>query len=657
MKKYVFLLLTISLCIGCKKENSVIDIDKLCFINSFSIIGEDHSTYSLDIDFNKGEIKNDKPIPLSVDISNALISFNTEEEIEVKDINNNLLISGESKLNLIFPTVIGIFYKNEKIYEYKISLTKEVDPNFSLLNITGFDSNGTNIPLYINDENIYNRFLLEKQINLSSIVIKYEANMYGSLYYNNTRLDNGETKLDCTSTNKLQLISPDGQIKEYNLNLYNSIPQSNNVEYFENETMHIYEGGGLTFNLYHGQIFSMNKDNQDKFYKLLFENLDMKYILYNYKKRPTDIKENLEMFDTFLDNAKKYNNDLNVVALLGAYFPEEMKTTKKINGEELSILNIEKENIYDELSEYEYQILNDMHERGHDVNILSVCNEPDWEKKWLWGYEDSKIGIKELIKKSIPPLLEKIGENGSFNKPQIMVPATISPKSCFEYINIFKSDNEVWELVDIINTHQYVNGCDKNAFQNIKNNLDGKLFIQSEQHVNKGDNLGLSGYDREQKAIASLIAMFEVAVNNGASSWCYFVSNVPDEDSDVGLMQIAWEGEPKPYKQYYAYKQLHTFYGNKANVIKTATTNNNLRIVGFKSIDNNKIIINIGNISKDKILINQRIIENAEKISIYETSKRKNMECIEDIKYKGNSKLLLELNPFSLYSIVITCND
>lgn len=214
MKKYVFLLLTISLCIGCKKENSVIDIDKLCFINSFSIIGEDHSTYSLDIDFNKGEIKNDKPIPLSVDISNALISFNTEEGIEVKDINNNLLISGESKLNLIFPTVIGIFYKNEKIYEYKISLTKEVDPNFSLLNITGFDSNGTNIPLYINDENIYNRFLLEKQINLSSIVIKYEANMYGSLYYNNTRLDNGETKLDCTSTNKLQLISPDGQIKE-----------------------------------------------------------------------------------------------------------------------------------------------------------------------------------------------------------------------------------------------------------------------------------------------------------------------------------------------------------------------------------------------------------------------------------------------------------
>lgn len=649
----VCLLGILSLC-SCRKDETSEKILPSCLIKEFSIKDIGNSLHSLNIDVDKKEIKFESDLPLSVDLSKLIIFFKTEPGVELRTIDGTLLHSGESILNLITPVTIELFFNGDKVSEYVINVRKKVSDDFALLNIKGVFSGLEEIPLIIKNDLIFNRIILNDNLELSKVVFDYEASYSGILYLNGEEIESGVTLLDCTEENKFRLISPDGQIRDYSLTLYKSNNSLNEVRYNWGNVKHEYIGGGFTFNLYHGHIFSMSEINQAVFYELMFDKFDIDYILYNYKLRPQDLTKNLEMFDKFLDKAKEYKPDLKVVALI-ADFPDDMKTTKVLDGEKLSILDVAREGIYDEVVEYIYQIITDILERGHRVDIISMCNEPDWEKKWLWGYADSKEGIRQLIKKTVPKLLEKLSEN-NMDKPLIMVPATISPKSCFNYVNYLKNDDEVWSLIDIINTHQYVDGCNQIAFQDIKGAIVGKQFIQSEQHVNKGDDLELFDIDRGQRGIASLMSMYEVAVNNGVSSWCYFVANMPGVDSNVGLMQVAWGGSPIPYKQYYAYKQLHSYYDNNASVIESHSTNKDLKVVALKSEGENKCIVHIGNISESNILITLDLGRDVKGIEIWETNKEKNMECIEVIQEEMLGKdldLVISVDELSLYTVVI----
>lgn len=438
------------------------------------------------------------------------------------------------------------------------------------------------------------------------------------------------------------------------------------IQVMPEEYKQIYEGGGITFNLYHGHLYSMSEANQEKFFELMFRDMDLKYILYNLKYRPdhvddsTDVPKNLGMYANFLTSAKEYRPNIKTIMIF-ADFPEDLTKTVTISGEEEDILDLSIDNIYGLIAEWMFDTMVYMHELGHDVDIISVCNEPDWEKDWLWGYEDSSVGVGNMIKYSIP-LLEDIlaSEANTYNlsRPYIMAPSNITPAQCYKYITSWQTDSAIWDEIDMVATHQYVNGCTESSFENINSVLDGRPFIQNEQHTNSGDDLGTLSITDDQRGIASTSSFFEVALKHGVQSWCYFVANMPNESSNAGLMQIAWGGEPILYKQYYVYKQLHSLYSDNTQVLNHTDDSDAHKFISMRTPGENKIIMHVANVTSSLGQVRIDVGQKIKSIKIWLTDVNTNMAVQKEYDQPNNSQYIsLETFKYSLYSLEVTLLD
>lgn len=377
----------------------------------------------------------------------------------------------------------------------------------------------------------------------------------------------------------------------------------------------IYEGAGVSFGLYLGHHFSMNGANQDKAVRLINEQLNMRYLQDYPDKYPVD--SNKVYFDrraNYVKAAKVYQPDVKV-SLVGNKFPANLlRKFRAPNGITYEILNTDDPEIYQKLALWYFDLLKAFYERGVEVDILNVVNEPDLSncgnnvcRRYHYGQNgDTKRAVALIFTRTIPAFKQMLNDPAvntlGMKVPLIMGPSTISPNGCLEYIRYFKNNYPAaWQQIDIVATHQYINGSREDLFVQIQAELEDKPFHQSETHAspnaNQADNLGNLPVGRELRTALSLVNLFSTAVNHGVNAWYYFENNYPDDFHAGGLIQVAWaDNNPEPYKQYYTYQQLTSAQPSHSNVLRYTTRNlDNSKPIVFRKQGEDTVYLHLPN--------------------------------------------------------------
>ena len=258
-------------------------------------------------------------------------------------------------------------------------------------------------------------------------------------------------------------------------------------------------GGGVSIGLFLGHHYSMNAIAQDKAIRLLAEDCNMKYFQDYIEIYPNDDPEYFDRRANYIKAAKKYQPNLEF-SLVGNKFPKDLRHEIVVNGEKLNVLNTDDPEIYNRVANWYFKLFEGFYQRGVSVEILNVVNEPDLDKpfrKHDYGLNgDTKEAVARIFKYAVPKFKEMLN-NPKINTlnmkvPLIMGPSTISPNGCIEYMQYFKTIHpDVWKNIDIIATHQYINGGKPELFNTIVTLAEGKTFYQSETHASKGDALNL----------------------------------------------------------------------------------------------------------------------------------------------------------------------
>ncbi|WP_026776104.1 hypothetical protein [Polaribacter sp. Hel_I_88] len=363
-----------------------------------------------------------------------------------------------------------------------------------------------------------------------------------------------------------------------------------------------FNGVGTSIGLYIYHHFSMNSSNQQKAMKLINQDLNMSYIQDYIQYYPSnaayyDIRAN------YIKQAKIYQPN-SKIAMVYDNFPDELRKDKTVNGQVIRILDVTRAGIYDELADWYFQSLKGFQERGVEVDILSVCNEPDYTRQHHFGFGNPKYGVGRILQEAVPKL-KAILANPAINTtniklPLFMAPSNLSTVSCLEYVKYYKNDYpSAWAQIDIVATHQYGGGYDETTIKNIKEELDGRAFYQSEMHADHNDNLNLGTLiERPHRASLDLSGLFNIAMNNGIESWFYFENNYPQVYHPGGLIRVPWGGKPTAYKHFYAFKQITSRQPLNTNVLEQSLVNlKNSEVSSFRKINGDSIYLNVSNFS------------------------------------------------------------
>ncbi|MEW4923858.1 hypothetical protein [Algibacter sp. 2305UL17-15] len=373
---------------------------------------------------------------------------------------------------------------------------------------------------------------------------------------------------------------------------------------------HQFIGGGVSIGLFLGHHYSMNATAQDEAIRFIAEDCNMKYFQDYIEIYPVDNPEYFDRRADYVKAAKVYQPDLEF-SLVGNKFPVDLMRDITVGSETLKALNTDDPEIYDKLANWWFQLFKGFQERGVSTEILNVVNEPDLDRtfrKHHYGLNgDTKEAVSRIFKLAVPKfkamLADPLINTLNMKEPLIMGPSTISPNGCLDYMAYFKTNHpDVWADIDIIATHQYENGGKPELFKNIVNQAEGKPIYQSETHALKGDAINLDAIfaSRDLKAALSLSNLFSTAVNNGVSSWFYFENNYPNEDVHPGgLLSIPWAAaNPKPYKHYYAYRELTSAQPASSHVIGyDIESNTDSEIIAFRKKDENTVYAHYTNYS------------------------------------------------------------
>lgn len=322
-----------------------------------------------------------------------------------------------------------------------------------------------------------------------------------------------------------------------------------------------FEGAGISIGLYIGHHFSMNEDNQDEAIRLINKDLNMVYLQDYQKFYPSENPGYFDKRADYFQAAKAYRPG-NQVVLAFNNFPANLRTEIEVDGSTKMVLDVAREGIYDSLAQWYFEVLVGFRERGVDVAIMNMVNEPDFNKKHHYGYGDPKLGVAMILKEAIPKLKAMLADPSintmDIEMPLVMAPSTLSTTACLNYVNYFiENEPGAWEQVDIVGTHQYGGGLNESKIKSIYDKLDGRRFMQSEQHADHSDYLKLGdAIERPHRACLGLSALFNSAVNNGVDAWFYFINNYPQQYHPGGLIRVPWGGSPTPYKHYYAFQQI-----------------------------------------------------------------------------------------------------
>ncbi len=453
--------------------------------------------------------------------------------------------------------------------------------------------------------------------------------------------------------------------------LFTIISEAQEIKINAEDYRQQYQGGGVSFGLYVGHHWSMSEENQDSIIKLMFRDVNMEYVQSYEGLRPVNDANSYEGLAKYVKHIRRYRPGVKLSVVLNK-FPEDLTKTVIINGKKKNPIDTDIPGVYDKLAENFLDIMKKMHTEGVDIDFFNMVNEPDFQKNYYYGYNNAKKGVGLIIQKSIPKLKEMLKDPvlnpDGLKCPVIIAPSTIGPGGCRSFINEWKTNYKTaWENVDVVGTHQYVGGDNWDAFSSINKNLEGRGFLQTEQHTNKGDGLGSLTVNGEKissiaRSPLSLASMFSTAVNNGVESWFYFVVNYPNTYHNGGLFQVSWAGKPIPYKTYYAFKQLHNIQEMDAhNISRTLSNVDGVKATMFRSRNDSLMVAHISNNTEDAKSIDLIVKGLSENYKItgykaWQTDSVKNMEKVaEEVFGTEKDTLKYEFPPFSLTSIELAC--
>jgi hypothetical protein len=338
--------------------------------------------------------------------------------------------------------------------------------------------------------------------------------------------------------------------------------------------LHVFEGAGVSIGLYMGHHWSMNEANRDKAIRLINQDCNMQYLQDYVNVYPTGNEDYYDKRADYIKAAKVYQRNVKV-SMVGNKFPTDLMRDTVIGGVVKPMLRTEDPLIYDKVANWYFQLFKGFKDRGVEVDILNVVNEPDFDKKFYYGQNGNTEKAVGLIFSQAVPKFKAMLANAAVNTsnmktPLIMGPSTLDPNQCLYYMRYLKQNYPSgWAQIDIVATHQYNNGTNETMLSTIGAEANGKPFFQSEMHTNRGDNLGVLPIDEAHRGALSVAALFGTAVRNGASAWFYFENNYPNDYTPAGLIFVAWQStNPLPYRHYYAFKQITSAQPANSSVIE-----------------------------------------------------------------------------------------
>jgi hypothetical protein len=367
---------------------------------------------------------------------------------------------------------------------------------------------------------------------------------------------------------------------------------------------HVFEGAGVSVGLYMGHHWSMNEVNRDKALKLINKDLNMVY-LQDYVATSIYPPLDANYFDKRADYfkaAKTYRPDVKI-SITTNRFPKELVDEINISGKVQPVLRTTDTAIYTKIAQFYCTLFQGFKDRGVDIDILNVVNEPDFDKKYYYGQNgETQKAVALIFADAVPKFKEMLNDpvinTSKMKVPLIMGPSTLDPGACTSYLKYFKQNYpKAWQQIDIVATHQYTNGANVAMLNDVDAEAGIKPFFQSEMHTNRGDNLGTLPISDEHRGIISLANVFGSAVRSGVRAWFYFQTNYPQAYTPAGLISADWQStNPVPYRHYYAFKQLTTAQPANSNMVeRTVTSFPNSDVLVFRKKDEDTIYAHVSN--------------------------------------------------------------
>ncbi len=370
--------------------------------------------------------------------------------------------------------------------------------------------------------------------------------------------------------------------------------------------LQVFEGAGISAGLYLGHHYSMpSAISRDSAVKYIAGNLNMRYIQDYIDRYPADDPAYFDRRADYIKAAKSYRADIKV-SQVGNKFPAALMIDTVIGGEPRKCLNTNDPNIYDKVATWYFLLFKAFKERGVDVDILNVVNEPDFDKVYYYGPNgNTRQNVAFVYERAVGKFLQMLADPAintlQIKAPKIMGPSTISPQGCVDYIRYFKLNYpNVWNMIDIVAYHQYINGVNVGVLATIKSEAGSKPVYQSEMHTNRGDNLGTTlPISDEVRGCISLASLFGNSLRTGCNSWFYFQTNYPNTYTPAGLLSILWMApEPIPYKHYYAFQQLTSTQPINSNVLEHVKSNMpTIDVVCLRKMNADSVYVNASNLS------------------------------------------------------------
>ncbi len=366
----------------------------------------------------------------------------------------------------------------------------------------------------------------------------------------------------------------------------------------------VFEGAGVSIGLYMGHHGSMDAANQDKAVQLINKDCNMLY-LQDYVSTSVYPPLDDNYFDrraNYFKAARVYRPDAKV-SMTTNRFPIGLTQEINIGGKIQPVLRTDDPDIYNKVAQFYFDLFQGFKNRGVEIDILNVVNEPDWDKQYYYGQNgDTKKAVALLFADAVPKfkaLLRDTNRNKSKMKiPQIMGPSTIGPQGCLDYLRYFKQNYPTaWAEIDIVATHQYTNGVNEPNLTSIKTEAAGKPFFQSEMHTNRGDNLGAMPIDSAHRGVLSMASLISSALRNGVNAWFYFQTNYPHAYTPAGLIQVDWQSSnPIPYQHYYAFKQMTATQAPFSNLVERTVFNFGAsEVFVFRKKNEDTVYVNVAN--------------------------------------------------------------
>jgi hypothetical protein len=369
--------------------------------------------------------------------------------------------------------------------------------------------------------------------------------------------------------------------------------------------LQVFEGAGISAGLYLGHHYSMpSVAAKDSAVKFIANDLNMRYLQDYIDRYPADDPAYFDRRADYIKAAKAYRADIKV-SQVGNKFPAALMIDSVIGGVSRKCLNTNDPDIYDKVADWYFLLFKAFKERGVEIDILNVVNEPDFDKVYYYGPNgNTQQNVALIFERAVGKFLQMLA-NPSINTlqikvPDIMGPSTISPQGCVDYIRYFKTNYPaVWNMIDIVAYHQYVNGVNAGALATVKSEAGNKPVFQSEMHTNRGDNLGTLPITDEVRGCISLASLFGNALRTGCNSWFYFQTNYPNLYTPAGLLSIPWEAPaPVRYKHYYAFQQLTSTQPINSNVLEHLKTSlPTVDVVCLRKLNTDSVYVNASNLS------------------------------------------------------------